>query len=171
MSQPRRPSDLLNEGPPQPDLFQVRTLYEGPAGPRSAEMLKTKKLVITSRAVEIETEGANALMTGLTLGCWYFFFQTCSVEIFELTRVVSLFMEKDCIVGEIQENGRRTMCGANSRFVIDLATPQDTRNLYFHLKDAWNAANNMERDGADGELGYGEDEPDSDEDFEVHTRT
>ena len=28
-----------------------------------------------------------------------------------------------------------------------------------------------ERDGADGELGYGEDEPDSDEDFEVHTRT
>ena len=63
-----------------------------------------------------------------------------------------------------------TMCGANARFVIDLATPQDTRNLYFHLKDAWNAANNMERETGEGELGYGEDEPDSDEDFEVHTQ-
>ena len=145
-----RPSVLANEGPPQPDLFQVRTLYEGPAGPRSRELLKNKKLVVTSRAVEIETEGANACMTAATLGCWYFFFQTCSIEIFELTRITSLFMESDCIVGEIESPAKRTLCGKNARFRIDLESPQDTRNLYFHLKDAWNAANNAGDDEDDG---------------------
>eukprot|EP00937_MAST-01D_sp_MAST-1D-sp2_P003313 g3313.t1 len=171
----KRPSRLINEGPPQPDLFQVRTLYEGPAGPKSAEMLKTKKLVITSRAVEIETEGANACMTALTLGCWYFFFQTCSIEIFELTRVTSLFMEADCIVGLIETEragaGKRTLCGGPAKFSIDLESPQDTRNLYFHLKDAWNAANNPDGDEEGGDVAEydddGGDEEDSDEDFVV----
>ena len=178
-----RPSVLANEGPPQPDLFQVRTLYEGPAGPRSRELLKNKKLVVTSRAIEIETEGANACMTAATLGCWYFFFQTCSIEIFELTRVTSLFMENDCIVGEIEAPGQRRLCGQKARFAIDLESPQDTRNLYFHLKDAWNAANNPGGDedddddvGVDAMVpaedmyhdGFDDGGDESDEDFVVH---
>ena len=91
-------------------------------------------------------------------------------------------MQGDVVVGELSldADGKRAAggacgCGGSSgRFAIDLATPDDTRNLYFHLKDAWNAANNMDRPGMQKGVAAGEDEDDDgdesdDEDFKVLT--
>ena len=69
---------------PRPSLLDVETIYEGPGGPKSSLFLYDTTFVITNRAIEIEREGANAIMTVATLGCWYFFFQSASIEICEV---------------------------------------------------------------------------------------
>ena len=75
-------------------MLDLRTIYEGPAGPRTNKMLWKTTLVITNRCVEIEREGANALLSCLTLGCWYFMFQTATIEIYEYSRIAGLHREE-----------------------------------------------------------------------------
>jgi hypothetical protein len=157
--------------PPYLALYALRTLYDGPGGPRTSRFMNSRRIVVTTKAIEVETTGASAVLSALTCGCWWFLFQSITVEIFELARIGALYMEKDCIVGELASatgvgggGGRsscgglasRCGCGERSRFVFDLSTPDDTRNLYFHLKDAWHAANNVERVGLLRGAGAGE---------------
>ena len=66
-------------------LLELKTIYEGPGGKSTARMLHSTMVIVTNRTVEIEREGANACLTALTLGCWYFFFQTASIEIYEVS--------------------------------------------------------------------------------------
>jgi hypothetical protein len=68
-----------------PRLLELKTIYEGPGGKSTARMLHSTMVIVTNRTVEIEREGANACLTALTLGCWYFFFQTASIEIYEVS--------------------------------------------------------------------------------------
>ena len=88
----------------------------------------------------------------LSLGCWYFLFQTASIEIYEvrlvlsfgvrlgvhlrppntnakpwsrcpqLNRISSLYLKDDVIIGELEE---RRCCG-RARFVIDLPSSGQT---------------------------------------------
>jgi cbb3-type cytochrome oxidase subunit 3 len=119
------------------DLLELKTIYEGPGGKRSSRLLHKTTIIVTNRTVEIEREGANVWLTLLTLGCWYFCFQTASIEIYELNRISSLYLKDDVIIGEVS----RSRCGAN-RFELD--TPANgelqTKDLFFELKDAWNIA-------------------------------
>ena len=70
--------------PPGPSLLELKTIYEGPGGRAAARFLKKTTLIVTNRTVEIEREGANVCMTFVTMGCWYMFFQTASIEIYEV---------------------------------------------------------------------------------------
>ena len=71
--------------PPGPSLLELKTIYEGPGGRAAARFLKKTTLIVTNRTVEIEREGANVCMTVATMGCWYMFFQTASIEIYEVS--------------------------------------------------------------------------------------
>ena len=71
--------------PPGPSLLELKTIYEGPGGRAAARFLKKTTLIVTNRTVEIEREGANVCMTVVTMGCWYMFFQTASIEIYEVS--------------------------------------------------------------------------------------
>lgn len=71
--------------PPGPSLLELKTIYEGPGGEASGRFLKKTTIIVTNRTVEIEREGANVCMTFITLGCWYMFFQTASIEIYEVS--------------------------------------------------------------------------------------
>jgi hypothetical protein len=70
--------------PPGPSLLELKTIYEGPGGEATNRFLKKTTIIVTNRTVEIEREGVNVCMTFLTLGCWYMFFQTASIEIYEV---------------------------------------------------------------------------------------
>jgi hypothetical protein len=74
--------------PPGPSLLELKTIYEGPGGNKAKRFLKKTTLIVTNRTVEIEREGANVLLTFITLGCWYMFFQTASIEIYEVRAVL-----------------------------------------------------------------------------------
>lgn len=119
------------------NLLELKTIYEGPCGPRSGKIMHKTTIIVTNRTVEIEREGANCCLSVLTLGCWFFFFQTASIEIYELQRITSLYLKDDTIIGEVE----KTRCGGGS-FAID--TPADgeqsTKDLFFELKEAWNIA-------------------------------
>ena len=80
-----KPRDVVEDLKPD-DLLELKTIYEGPGGKRSSRMLHKTTIIVTNRTVEIEREGANIYMTLLTLGCWYFCFQTASIEIYEVSR-------------------------------------------------------------------------------------
>ena len=69
---------------PGPSLLELKTIYEGPGGEATNRFLKKTTIIVTNRTVEIEREGVNVCMTFLTLGCWYMFFQTASIEIYEV---------------------------------------------------------------------------------------
>jgi hypothetical protein len=78
--------------------------------------------LLQNHAIEIEKEGTSVVMTMLTCGCWYLFFQTATIEIIEvgqthgnyiavpihsrnlsalqLDRISKLYMEGNVIVGE-----------------------------------------------------------------------
>jgi len=120
-----------------PNLLELKTIYEGPGGKRSGKFLHRTTIIVTNRTVEIEREGANCAMSVLTCGCWFFFFQTASIEIYELQRITSLYLKDDTIIGEVE----KTRCGGG-QFTID--TPangeQSTKDLFFELKEAWNIA-------------------------------
>ena len=79
-----KPRDVVEDLKPD-DLLELKTIYEGPGGKRSSRMLHKTTIIVTNRTVEIEREGANIYMTLLTLGCWYFCFQTASIEIYEVS--------------------------------------------------------------------------------------
>ena len=66
------------------NLLELKTIYEGPGGKRSGKIMHKTTIIITNRTVEIEREGANCCLSVLTLGCWFFFFQTASIEIYEV---------------------------------------------------------------------------------------
>jgi hypothetical protein len=121
-----------------PNLMDLKTLYEGPSGKRASKMLYKTTLVITNQTVEIEREGANACASLLTCGCWYFCFQTTSVEIYELQRLQTLYLKDGVIVGEIQP---RDKCG-HGKFEIDCCENGDktTKELFSELKEAWSIA-------------------------------
>ena len=52
--------------PDRPSMLDLRTIYEGAAGKRTNRMLWKTTLVITNRCVEIEREGANAILIFLS---------------------------------------------------------------------------------------------------------
>jgi len=129
-------SDLLP--PPGPSLLELKTIYEGPGGDASGRFLKKTTIIVTNRTVEIEREGANVCMTFLTLGCWYMFFQTASIEIYELTRISRLELQDDVITGIIPGKRCGGRCGGG-RFEIDLPddSPMSIQDLFLELKAAW----------------------------------
>ena len=139
-------------------IDELKTIYEGPAGPRTRRALHKTTVIITNKTVEVEREGANVAMTILTLGCWYFCFQTASIEIYELNRITSLYLKDDVIVGEVPTKG---MC-SSGRFEIDLppTAEKTTKDLFFELKEVWNRANNYSNDDAAIDLA---DDDDADE--------
>jgi hypothetical protein len=123
----------------------------------------------STRTVEIEREGANLFMTILTLGLWFIFFQSASIEIYEV-RSCSLVDQSlptaarlrahrtrntVCIIMQLHriqtlylkdneivgEIQPRERCG-RAKFVIDCPLDGDksTKDLFFELKEAWNVA-------------------------------
>ena len=138
-------------------MDELKTIYEGSAGPRSSRMLHKTTVIVTNKTVEIEREGANVFLTFLTLGCWYFCFQTASIEIYELTRITSLYLKDDVIVGEFPSRG---MCTPN-HFIIDLPARagKTTQDLFFEMKEVWSKANNF-GDKDDAEIDMADDEDD-----------
>eukprot|EP00937_MAST-01D_sp_MAST-1D-sp2_P006444 g6444.t1 len=133
----KKHSAPLPRGSEPQNLLELKTIYEGPGGPRSGKLMHKTTIIVTNRTVEIEREGANCCLSVLTLGCWFFLFQTASIEIYELQRITSLYLKDDTIIGEVE----RTRCGGGS-FAID--TPANgehsTKDLFFELKEAWNIA-------------------------------
>lgn len=127
--------------PPGPSLLELKTIYEGPGGSKARRFLKKTTLIVTNRTVEIEREGANVCLTFLTLGCWYMFFQTASIEIYELTRISRLELVNDVIIGVIP--GRRCggRCGGG-KFEVDLPgdSPVSIQDLFLELKASWESA-------------------------------
>ena len=121
----------------QPSLLDLKTIYEGPGGPASKRLLHKTTLVITNRTVEIEREGVNVVLTVLTCGCWYVFFQTASIEIYELQRIQTLYLRDDVVHGEIMPEPGSSARGGE--FAIDLPVIGDktTKDLFFELKEAW----------------------------------
>ena len=65
-------------------MFELKTFYEGPGGPKSSRMCKTTTIIATNRTVEIEREGPNVVMAILTLGFCCMFSQA-SIEIYEVS--------------------------------------------------------------------------------------
>ena len=72
---------------PRNGLHDLRTIYEGPVGSHAEQMCHKTTLIVTNKTVEFEREGANCFLSFLTLGLWWFFFQTATIEIYELERV------------------------------------------------------------------------------------
>ena len=68
-----------------PALWELKTIYEGPGGKVVGRLMHSTTIMVTNRTVESEREGANCMLTTFTLGCWYFFFQTASIEIYEVS--------------------------------------------------------------------------------------
>jgi hypothetical protein len=64
-------------------VFELKTFYEGPGGPKSSRFLKTTTIIATNRTVEIEREGPNVFLTLITFGCWMMF-SHASIEIYEV---------------------------------------------------------------------------------------
>lgn len=143
---------------PRPSLLDVETIYEGPGGPKSSLFLYDTTFVITNRAIEIEREGANAIMTVATLGCWYFFFQSASIEICELHTISKLHMQDDVIVATLARD-RRGCCKKETQYIIDIPADQykTTRDVFFELKEAWDVAHG---NFANGESVFGDSSED-----------
>jgi hypothetical protein len=64
-------------------MFELKTFYEGPGGPKCSRACKTTTIIATNRTVEIEREGPNVVMAILTLGFCCMFSQA-SIEIYEV---------------------------------------------------------------------------------------
>ena len=128
----RRSSD-----PNKDDTDEV-ILYEGAGGKHSQSMFYTTTLMVTDWSVEVEREGANPLLTVLTLGLWFWLFQTVSTEVFELERVVELEMRNGLIVGAYQH----TWCCGGGSFRIDIpdTASKKTHDVFRELKRAWTVA-------------------------------
>eukprot|EP00937_MAST-01D_sp_MAST-1D-sp2_P003839 g3839.t1 len=135
--------------PPGPSLLELKTIYEGPGGRSAARFLKKTTLIVTNRTVEIEREGANVCMTVLTMGCWYMFFQTASIEIYELRDSV--------IIGVIPGKRCGGRCGGG-KFEIDLPrdSPVSIKDLFMELKASWESARREALMG-DDDLGWSEE--------------
>ena len=97
-------------------------------------------IIVTNRTVEIEREGVNVFLTVITCGCWYVFFQTASIEIYELQRIQTLYLRDDVVHGEIMPEPGSSARGGE--FAIDLPVTGDktTKDLFFELKEAWQVA-------------------------------
>ena len=111
---------------------------------------------MTNRTVEIEREGANCLLSLLTLGCWWALFQTATIEIYELDFMSSIELktgggsgggkrgEDDVIVCQLERHrgDKKTPLGPCSRprtLLIDVQRGMDytTADLYFEMKENW----------------------------------
>jgi hypothetical protein len=118
-------------------MMELKTIYEGPAGPSSSKILHRTTLIVTNRTVEIEHEGADLMLTLVTLGFWYFACQSASIEIYELSRIDAIYLSDDVIIGEIKGKSERSCNCDKKRFVID--TPDNstvqTKDLFFALKE------------------------------------
>ena len=145
---------------PGPSLLELKTIYEGPGGEASGRFLKKTTIIVTNRTVEIEREGANVCMTFITLGCWYMFFQTASIEIYELTRISKLEMHNDVITGVIPGKRCGGRCGGG-KFEIDLPddSPVSINELFQELKVSWESARRDALMG-DDDLGWSDEESD-----------
>ena len=149
----------------RPSMLDLRTIYEGPAGPRTNKMLWKTTLVITNRCVEIEREGANALLSCLTLGCWYFMFQTATIEIYEYSRIAGLHMTSDdAIIIEMEPTTTALGFKNYPRVVITLPPnahkkPQD---LFNEMKGAWNMAHGIKLNYGETDLAMAESDSDED---------
>jgi hypothetical protein len=128
----RRSSD-----PSKDDTDEV-VFYEGPSGPRTGRMFHETTIMVTDWSVEVEREGAHPVLSILTLGLWYWLFQTISTEVFELERVTELELRGGVIHGSYAHS----VCCHGGSFRLD--TPaghaKSTRALFRDLKDAWNIA-------------------------------
>ena len=89
-------------------------------------------IIITDKTIEIEREGANPLLTLLTLGLWYFCFQTASISIYELSHVVSLNLIDDVIVCTVPRP--RWYSAGDFRIDLPLNAEKTTKELFFELK-------------------------------------
>eukprot|EP00937_MAST-01D_sp_MAST-1D-sp2_P004587 g4587.t1 len=123
-----------------PTLLDLKTIYEGPGGQRSARMLHKTNLVVTNRTVEIEREGVNVVMTVLTCGCWWLFFQTASIEIYELERIQTLYLKDDVIYGELVPEAEGRQHGGTFAIDVPLSGDKTTKDLFFELKESWTVA-------------------------------
>jgi len=103
--------------------------------------------IVTNINVQIEREGANFLMSVLTFGLWYVFFQDASIDIYELRRISNLYLRDDVIIGEMDGHPRRcipihTCLSRFSRRQFKLDCPTDgrvaTKDLFYELREAWN---------------------------------
>ena len=140
--------------PDRPSMLDLRTIYEGAAGKRTNRMLWKTTLVITNRCVEIEREGANAILSCLTMGCWYFMFQTATIEIYEYSRIAGLHMTSDdAIVIEMEPTTGTCGLKTHPRVVITLPEhgSKTAEELFNEMKAAWNMAHGINLSyGADG---------------------
>ena len=62
-------------------LLSVETIYEGTGGKKSNKVPYRTTFIITNRAIEVEIEGANLVLSILTCGLWYMFFQSTTIEV------------------------------------------------------------------------------------------
>ena len=129
----RRSSD------PSKDDTKEQVIYEGPCGQRTGRFFHRTTFTVTDWSVEVEREGAHPLLTLLTLGIWYWLFQSISTEVFELERVAELQLRGGNVI--VGSYGRQWCCGCGwGTFMLD--TPErdggkSTRELFHDLKAAW----------------------------------
>ena len=95
-------------------------------------MLHRTTVIITEKTIEIEREGANLCLTLLTLGLWYFCFQTASISIYELSHVRSLNLIEDVIVCTVPRP--RWYSTGDFRIDLPLNAAKTTKELFFELK-------------------------------------
>ena len=149
---------LRNAGD-SPKVLELKTTYEGPCGPKTEKWLHKSTLIVTNRTIEIEREGANCLLSTITLGCWWALFQTATIEIYELDCIIGLQLKGDWIL--CQMDRQKGNC-KSPNFVIDVPPGGDysTADLYYELKEAWHVARHGVLDDDDCALS---DEHDSEE--------
>jgi hypothetical protein len=95
-------------------------------------------VIVTDKTIEIEREGANPLLTLLTLGLWYFCFQTASISIYEINHITALNLIDDVIVCTVPKH--KWYSAGEFRIDLPLNAAKTTKELFFEMKELWCAA-------------------------------
>jgi hypothetical protein len=56
--------------------WRNETIFDGFAGDKTSRVLQITKVTVTTSTIEVERYGADALMTMITLGVWFFYCKT-----------------------------------------------------------------------------------------------
>merc|ERR1712224_1124909 len=103
--------------------------------------------------------GANAMLSCITLGCWYFMFQTATIEIYEYSRIAGLHMTSDdAIIIEMEPT--TTALGFKNYPRVVITLPQNAhkkpQDLFDEMKSEWNMAHGVKLSYGDSDLALAE---------------
>jgi hypothetical protein len=120
------------------------TIFDGFAGDETSRLLQITKITMTTSTIEIERYGANALMTILTLGVWFFYckterLDTYAIEDFKAIEYTTNGVIK-CMLDAPSTWQNYIPCFPDPRVLMLDIREQDgfgTKELFEKLKDAF----------------------------------